>query len=135
MLSCRLAGERVNAMTTQKKPHKTEPAAPAMMTTQEVGVLIEALRSEFGHVTDGQDILREEIGSLKEHMIASDKKIDSLTGMMAKNSTDITYLKLEITGIHHELTTINGKLARMEDKFDQEFPRIDARLTALETKR
>ena len=67
------------------------------MSTREVAVLIEDLRSQFR-------IFGEKLKSM-------DDKLDSTIGMVAKNTEDITWLKMLSDGTKQEITKINGKLA------------------------
>ncbi len=87
-------------MTTNPKPTKKPTATPAMMTTQEVGVLIEALRSDFQHVIDGQIQMREQMEILKE--------------MIGKNTEDIALLKLEMRGVRAELSALRADVDQLK---------------------
>ena len=94
-------------------------------TATEVGVLIEGLRSQFR-------VFGEKLKTLED-------KIDTTMGMVAKNTEDITFLKITGEGSKYELTKINGKLAQIESRLakveeDMGVFRSDfgKRLTALE---
>ncbi len=85
---------------TNPKPTKKPVAAPAMITTQEVGVLIEALRSDFRGVIEGQAHLREQVAILKE--------------MVGKNTEDIALLKLEMRGVRAELSALRADVDQLK---------------------
>jgi len=97
------------------KKDSPKKAAP----DREFAVILEKVYSEIKTLGEGQSALSE--------------KLDGITGMVAKNTEDISWQKLELgmkyDKINTELNKINGKLVRIEDNLKAS----DKRISHLET--
>lgn len=85
---------------------------------REFGVILEKVYSEVKIIAEGQSGLRD--------------KLDSTMGMVAKNTEDITLLRILADNAKHELSKINGKLAKIEDDLRIIKEDFSKRLTRLE---
>ncbi len=84
-------------MPLMKKRAKKEDK----FSVREVSVLIEDLRSQFRVFGEGLRDVRE--------------KLDTVTGIVAENSENITLLRIGVSATKDELVKVNGKLARIEE--------------------
>jgi predicted translin family RNA/ssDNA-binding protein len=85
---------------------------------REFAVVLEKIYTEIKVISEGQTALRE--------------KLDSAIGMIAKNTEDITMVKLQIFAMKDDITKINGKLAKLEEDIRVIKSDFGSRLTRLE---
>jgi septation ring formation regulator EzrA len=103
------------AFTMKKEPHKDKTT----MTAREVAVLVEDFRSQFR--------------TFGEKLKSIDDKLDSTMGMVAKNTEDITWLRMLYETTKQDITKISGKLAKIEEDLRIIKEDFSKRLTNLES--
>jgi uncharacterized phage infection (PIP) family protein YhgE len=77
-------------------------------TVTEVGALIEDLRGQFKVFGEGLIDLREKFDTLAG-------KVDTLTGIVAREAEKSDLFRMRIVNLENTVTQINGKLARIEE--------------------
>jgi predicted nucleic acid-binding Zn-ribbon protein len=93
------------------------------ITLNQIGVMIEELRSDVKAVAEGHAVIRHEMQQMKEELVENINENTLKVGILAKEviglKTEVSGLKIEVSDLKIEVKDNGDKIDRFDSKLDE----------------